>query len=118
MNKWGPGSGIVTYFQTLLFGNPESTSLACFICISINVHSLSYPKASIHIDKYDCKAHNPLKTPLRWIPNANEINTENMKCTWPTPAPPVGEPMPPIFHLLTLGVGVGGNANFSILCWG
>ena len=21
----------------------------------------------------------------RWLPNANEINTKNMKCTWPTP---------------------------------
>ena len=26
----------------------------------------------------------------------------------------VGDPMPPIFHLLVLGVGVWGNANFSV----
>ena len=25
------------------------------------------------------------KLGLRWLPNANEINTKNMKCTWPTP---------------------------------
>ena len=27
---------------------------------------------------------------LRWIPNANEIYTKNMKCTWPTPVFCVG----------------------------
>ena len=32
---------------------------------------------------------------------------ENMKCTWPTPAPHVRDPMPPVFHLLALGDGVG-----------
>ena len=53
------------------------------------------------------------KLGLRWLPNANEINTKNMKCTCPTPAPCVGDPMPPIFNWLALGVGVGGNANFS-----
>ena len=37
-----------------------------------------------------------------------------MKCTWPMPAPRVGDPTPPISHLLTLGVGIGGNTNFSV----
>ena len=37
-----------------------------------------------------------------------------MKSTWPTPAPRIGDPTPPIFHLLVLGVGVGGNANFRV----
>ena len=37
-----------------------------------------------------------------------------MKSTWPTPAPHVGDPTPSIFHLLMLGVGVGGNPNFSV----
>ena len=37
-----------------------------------------------------------------------------MKSTWPTPAPHVGDATPPIFHLLALGVGMGGNANFSV----
>ena len=32
-----------------------------------------------------------------------------MKSTLPKPAPV----WPPIFHLLALGVGIGGNANFS-----
>ena len=39
-----------------------------------------------------------------------------MKFTCPTPAPRVGDP--PIFHLLALGVGVGGNANFSVCIGG
>ena len=26
----------------------------------------------------------------------------------------IGDPMPPIFHLLALGVAVGGNANFTV----
>ena len=30
-----------------------------------------------------------------------------MKSTWPTPAPRVGDPMPPIFYLLTLGLALG-----------
>ena len=54
------------------------------------------------------------KLGLRWLPNANETNTSNKKSTWPMPAPCVGDPMPPIFHLLALGVGVGGNANVSV----
>ena len=37
-----------------------------------------------------------------------------MKCTCLTPAPRVGDLTLPIFHLLALGVGVEGNANFSI----
>ena len=41
------------------------------------------------------------------------MDTNNTKSTWPTPAPHVGDPTPPIFHLLALGVGFGGNANFS-----
>ena len=49
-----------------------------------------------------------------WLTNANEMDTNNMKSRWPTPAPCVGDPTPPIFHLLALGVGVGGNANFSV----
>ena len=48
-----------------------------------------------------------------WLTNANEMDTNNMKSTWPTPAPRIGDPMPHIFHLLTLGVGIGGNTNFS-----
>ena len=36
-----------------------------------------------------------------------------MKSTWSMPAPQVGDPTPPLFHLLALGVGVGGNTNFS-----
>ena len=46
------------------------------------------------------------------------MNTNNMKSTWPTPVPHVGDPTPPIFHLLALGVGVGGNANFTVCIGG
>ena len=51
----------------------------------------------------------------RWVTNAIEMSTNNMKCTWPTQ---------PIFHLFTLGICVGGNANLyfalgvkQILCF-
>ena len=43
---------------------------------------------------------------------------KNMKCTWPAPAPRIGDPMPPIFHLLALGVGAGGNTNYRVSRWG
>ena len=33
------------------------------------------------------KAHIPPETGLRWLQNAKEINTQNMKCTCPTPTP-------------------------------
>ena len=38
------------------------------------------------------------KLGLRWLQNADEINTKNMKCTCPTPAPTPEGPTPPIFH--------------------
>ena len=37
-----------------------------------------------------------------------------MKSTCPMPAPRLGDPTPPIFHLLALVGGLGGNANFSV----
>ena len=61
----------------------------------------------------------------RWLPNANEIYTKNMKCTWPTRKFCVGYPL----HLystdwrrglasgvtqtlgLASGIGIGGNAK-------
>ena len=36
-----------------------------------------------------------------------------MTSTWPTREFCVGDPTPPLFHLLALGVGIGGNVNFS-----
>ena len=39
---------------------------------------------------------NPYSTG-NWLPNANEMDTKNMKCTWPTPDQ----------------VGVGGNARYG-----
>ena len=51
---------------------------------------------------------------MRWVRNATKNETDNMKSTWPMPAFHIGDPMPSIFHLLTLAVGVGGNANFSV----
>ena len=50
---------------------------------------------------------------LRWALNANEIYTNNMKCTCRTPAPMPEGRTPPIFHRLASGVGVGANANFK-----
>ena len=37
---------------------------------------------------------------LSWPPNANEIDTKNMKCTWPTRK--------------KIRFGVGGKANFHV----
>ena len=37
-----------------------------------------------------------------------------MTSTWPTREFFIGDPTPPIIHLLALGVGVGGNANFRV----
>ena len=37
-----------------------------------------------------------------------------MKSTWPTPAPHVGDPTRPIFHLLAFGVCIEGNAHFRV----
>ena len=54
------------------------------------------------------------KLSSHWLTNANEMDTNNMKSTWPTPAPRDGDPVRPIFHLLALGVGVGGNTSFSV----
>ena len=39
----------------------------------------------------------------RWLPNANDIDTKHMKCTWPMQAPTRGDPSQTIFHWLTLG---------------
>ena len=41
------------------------------------------------------------------VPNVNEIDTNNMKCTWPTRAQTRGDPTRPIFHQLSLGVAMG-----------
>ena len=62
-----------------------------------------------------CKACIPLEIACySWLPNANEINTNNIKCTCPIPSPRIGDPTPPIFHLLVLGVGIGVDTNFSV----
>ena len=52
------------------------------------------------------------KLGLRWLQNANEINTKNMKCTCPTPAPTPEGPTPPIFHW-ELGLRLLPNAKKS-----
>ena len=49
-----------------------------------------------------------------WVPTVRELEVKNMKSSCPMPAPRVRDPTPPISHLLALGVGVGGNANFSV----
>ena len=59
------------------------------------------------------QAHIPLQTGLAWLPNVNEMGTNNMKTTWPMPEFCVGDPTRPIFHLFMLGVCVGCKANFS-----
>ena len=56
--------------------------------------------------------------------NVNDIDTNNMKCSWPTRAPMRGYPTQPIYHLLVLGFALGGNANVWVCkafltpsCW-
>ena len=49
----------------------------------------------------------------RWPPNANEIDTNNINF-YMANVRILGDPTPPIFHLLMLGVYVGGNANFTV----
>ena len=53
------------------------------------------------------------KLGLRWLTKANEMSTNNMKSAWPTPAPSIGDPTPPIFHLLPLGGG-GGSIRVGV----
>ena len=42
-----------------------------------------------------------------WLPNTSESDTNNMKSTWPMREFCVGDPTPPIFYLLTLGLVLG-----------
>ena len=47
----------------------------------------------ISYQPYRCTCLKPIfhqKLGSRWVPNANETYTKNMKCTWPTPAFCVG----------------------------
>ena len=46
-------------------------------------------------------------------PTRKKSTPKQMKCTWPTRKLCVGDPTQPIFHWLTLGFCIGGNANFS-----
>ena len=54
------------------------------------------------------------KKPRAHIPLETEMDTNNMKSTRPMPAPCIGDPTPPTFYLLALGVGVRGNDNVSV----
>ena len=45
------------------------------------------------------------------LPNTNEMDRKNMKCTWPTQDPTPGDPTQTIFYWLVFRVCVGGNAN-------
>ena len=54
------------------------------------LHTIVYPYSfSIHfVGRLKPIFH--WKWSSRWVPNANEIYTKNMKCTWPTPVFCVG----------------------------
>ena len=49
---------------------------------------------------------------------ANEINTQNMKCTWPMRAPTQGDPTRNIFHWLALGPCMGVRGGSLRVCVG
>ena len=55
---------------------------------------------------------------LRWVPNANEINTKKHEMYMANASPLRWGPHATYIPPVPLGVGVGGNANFSVLCWG
>ena len=40
----------------------------------------------------------------RWVPNANEIDTNNMKCTYPNANPTLAYPTQTIFHCSPVSV--------------
>ena len=56
-----------------------------------------------------------------WLLKAYEIDTNNMKCTFPTRAPTRGDPTLPIFNQLALGLALGPQ-DFSdthmLVFWG
>ena len=46
--------------------------------------------------------------------NSGQKQDKQHEIYMPNANPALAYPTPPIFHLLVLGVGVGGNANFSV----
>ena len=50
-------------------------------------------------------------------PNANEIDIKELKYTWPIREFCAGDATQPLSHMFALGVGVGGNANFSVFIY-
>ena len=72
------------------------------------------PPPPPHQFKFSLKPIFHWKLGLRWVTKANEMDTNNIKSTWPTPAPCIGNPKGPIFHLLALGVRFRNNANFRV----
>ena len=78
-----------------------------------HLHDLPYRvnyMMNIHIN--DIKPIFHQKTGLRWVPDANKIDINNMKCTCLTPAPTPEGPTPPIFHW-ELGLRLLPNAKKS-----
>ena len=78
---WWGGGGVGKGEKALL---PYATSESSFhTTISETYLSICLCK----INQYFVYSVKPIfhwKLGLRWVPNANEINTKNMKCTWPT----------------------------------
>ena len=64
-----------------------------------------------------CKGLKPIfHQSLCWVANANKIDSNNIKCTWPMGAPKRGDPTRPIFHLVVLGQGCFTLGSRG-LCW-
>ena len=61
------------------------------------------------------KARNPLESGFPLGTQCDGIGSKQHEIYMPNAAPRVGDPTPPIFHRLALQVGLGGNANFSVL---
>ena len=98
----------------------EGATLLFFVCVFLDclLYGFFHPRPLILKPIFHWKRR------LRWLPNANDMDTNNMKCKCPMRDLCVGDPTQPIFHWLALGFCVGGNANLRVhvgskipTCW-
>ena len=73
------------------------------------IHSTGKYISAIHL----CKVHTPLKTCLRWVPNANEINTKKHEM-YMANARNLCLGHNATYIPLTFRFGVRGNSNFCV----
>ena len=84
----------------------------------MEMKSVRTGQSAVFSDRENLKPIFHWKLCSRWLPNASESDTNNMKSTWPMQEFCIGDPTRPTFHLFTLGVCSVGNANFSFCVGG